>query len=249
MAAKQTQAADTPSPAIQEEVAPPPAQVAQPVVAASPPLEEQPALNAPFAEIQPTEPDRPRRLAVTDATAINGVREHEVNKKTYRFMPGQATAMPFDDAMLLVNIPSFTIIGPNGETYKPAQTEVTPGSRDLRLRNDQIIGTLYELMIGALRDRAMRWKDHPEYDTRLGREELIQFIMERQGEMSEPAKVERKPGRSARAELDDDYDEQGFPIGDGSAGQVSQAEIQRALAREAEATAGARSLTGFGFRG
>lgn len=235
--------------------APDPEQAATPAPTppATAPAGEAPAAAQPpdaapsaFEQAAPAIPDRPSQLAVTDATATQRVREHEIGGKTYRFTPGQATAMPFDHAMQLVNIPSFTVVGPNGEIYQPARTSLVPGTEDLRLRNDQVVATLYELMIGALRDRAVRWSSHPDYDARMGREELIQFLMERLGEDPPEAERPRKPGRSARQEL---YDDEGMPRGDGEVGAVTQHDIQQALAREAAARAGNPGLTGYGFRG
>ena len=187
----------------------------------------------------------PLMLDVTDQTAEGGTRAHEIGGKTYRFTGLAPVKMPAAHALLLVGIPTFDVRGPDGRKYERAKTEVAAGSSELRLRNDQVIATLDELMVPALRQRAEQWADHPAYDARASREAIIIFIMERLAEGPSGPKAALPSGRRARDEL---YNEDGTPrlSSDGIAGPVSVTELQAALARQAESSRSGSRLAGYG---
>lgn len=184
-------------------------------------------------------PEVPRWAYVTDTTAVRRAREHDIDGRKYRFQPGAETKMPIEDGLRLVNIDSFIVRDEHGNIYRPAQTEVAPGASELNLRNDQVIASLHELQIGALRDRAARWDEHPDYDARAPREALIAFMMER---LAEGAPRPRGPRPTSRRAAADPWDFTGNP--DGLAGPVSQADIAAALAAQRESSAVTSRLGG-----
>ena len=202
-----------------------------------------PAINPSVGGIEDLAPSPPQMAEVTDTTAVRGVREHEVDGKVYRFTPGRPTTMPLSAARRLVSIPSFIVRGMRGEIYEPARTEVVAGSSGLALRNDQVIATLDELMMPALRERAARWSDHALYDARAPRDEVILFIMDRLAEAPPPPKEARTGMRSAAEEL---FAADGSPRGDGFAGPVTATALAAALERERASRA---EMAGRGVRG
>lgn len=250
-ASKSTQAeakAPATPPAAQQPPEPPP-QTSQD---ASPPQRDDDddglAAVYPPGATEPAEPmpdAAPRWALVIDTTAQRRPREHKVGNAKYRFQPGVETRMPIEDGLRLVNIETFSVRDEFGNIYRPAKTEIVPGSAELELRNDQVIATLYELQIGALRDRAKHWEEHDDYDPRMPRDDLIRFMMDRLSEGPPRARGPRSTNRRASA---DPWDFTGNP--DGQAGPVSQAEIAAALRAQSETAAlTARISGGYGGYG
>lgn len=169
----------------------------------------------------------PRMAQVWDATATRGPRTHEFGGKKWTFNPDEPTDVPLDIARLVAHIPEFRVIGPDGEVYRQAPQEDTPKALPA-LRNDQVVASLEELTIQALRARASAWSGHEGYAAVKDRPGLIRFIMGRQGEASVAS--EGEAGEEAEIEFD--------PEDDGEAGGLSMAAVTAILARQrAEASA------------
>jgi hypothetical protein len=156
-----------------------------------------------------------RMARVWDATATKGPREHIFGGRKWRFLPDEPTEIPVEIARLVAHIAEFTVIGPDGEQYKAVPAEPTTGKPGLR--NDQVVASLDELTLQALKARAQEWADHPEHNPTAGKPEVIKFLMARLSDVK-PAAV---PERAAAEDVDVDFD----PESDGVVGGLSMAEI------------------------
>lgn len=170
-----------------------------------------------------------RIARVWDATAVRGPRTHEFGGRAWTFIPGEPTEIPLAIARLVAHIPEFRVEGPEGEVYTatPAPAEAKAAGAP-RLRNDQVVADLDELTIQALRERAQKWGDHPDFDPGLAKAGLAKFIMERQAEAAV-----RAPASAAGGAADDDGGEIEFDAdSDGEAGGLTMAEISAKLAQQ-----------------
>ena len=207
------------------------------------------------------EADVVETVAVYDATAKNPdkPRVHNIAGYDRAFYPLQPTMIPLAEALSVVQIDTFTIVGKGGKIYQPARQAVEKGTEALKLRNDQVIATLPELSMVALTKRAMRWGDHPDMPSTMSRSALETFIMAR---LSEPPAPTRRRATGERfttiddqgrvhqrlvmEEDEDDVDPTRPLRGDGEVSDVTPVAIQEALARRRASTA---ELSGYAARG
>lgn len=239
----------------------PPPQDTPPAAVREPPPADDTALGAEDPIDIGFGADEPEMAAVYDATAKHPdkPRSHTIAGVERLFYANKPTMIPLAEALKVVHIDSFKIVGKNGETYQPAK-QVARGEEALKLRNDQVIATLSELSTVALTKRAMRWDEHPDFPREMRRPALERFIMDRMAQPPEPTKPKRTGERFVHIDengqvhqrmvtADDDGDDidSDAPLrGDGMAMPVNPTLVQEALDRRRASTA---ELSGYAARG
>lgn len=139
---------------------------------------------------------------VWDATATRGPRTHQIGESEVTFADHRTGVdVPIADARTVAAIPSFKVIGPSGERYLPVGQQPAEVLDKPRLRNDQVVASLDELALPALRTRAKAWATHADYAEAAGKADLVRFIMARLAEA--PAKARGAEPESAN---EDDFE-------------------------------------------
>lgn len=156
---------------------------------------------------------------VWDTNATRGERAHDFGGLEVVFKDHRSPVeVPMENARLVAHIPSFRVIGASGEQYLPAgKPEPSVGPA---MRNDQVVATLDELTLQALKARAKAWEGHNDYDAVADKAGQIRFIM---------ARLAEKPVVEAKGKGDETQDDEDFVIptreSDGEVIEVTPAQL------------------------